>query len=104
MSSTFPCGCSKKWIKITDLETPCVEDNAKFAIEEFNIKHNGSLRYKKVIEGWCKELDESHIRYRLLVQANDCLRRLLEFEAIVFAHYSENGETTRILESFEQRF
>ncbi|CAK9309125.1 unnamed protein product [Citrullus colocynthis] len=99
-----PCSCSKRWIKIPDAETPCVQDMAKFAVEEFNNEHKGSLKYKRVIEGWYKELDENNIRYRLHVHVNDCLRRLLKFMAIVFTQHNENDEITKTLESFEQLF
>uniref|UniRef100_A0A0A0K471 Phloem filament protein n=1 Tax=Cucumis sativus TaxID=3659 RepID=A0A0A0K471_CUCSA len=103
--SSLPSICSKRWIKFPNVLIPCLQAIAEHGIEEFKKKHEVSLIYKNVVEGWYKELDDhgNTIRYRLHIQAYDCIRRLLKFEAVLLQQHAQNNEKSTItLESFEQ--
>lgn len=92
---TRRCGCMARWIKIPNVESPCVQEAAKFAVEEFNLRYQNSLKYKSTSQGWYLELNANKLKYRLHIEVIDCLQRVLKFEATLTEEKSSAGRVRK---------
>lgn len=93
------CGCNEKWIPIQNLDMECLQQVAKFALEEHHKKHWDNWALKGICGGWYLEIDAYSVKYRLHIEVSSRLGFLKRYEVIVFEKRVECGRI-RSLESF----
>ncbi|KAG6588758.1 hypothetical protein SDJN03_17323, partial [Cucurbita argyrosperma subsp. sororia] len=90
--------CPSKWIQIPDVSEVCVQNIAKFAVEDYNLVHKESFKYKSIKCGWFMELKGEDLAYRLHIEVKDCLGRIFELNVVV-SEKKTCAEKIRKLES-----
>ena len=93
--------CHGKWVPIPHLDSPCIQEIAKFAVQEYNNRHRENLVYKHVYEAWYLEVDARSLKYRVHIQVARCCGRIEKYEAIVLERHSDCGRD-KIFESFKR--
>lgn len=90
--------CPSKWIPIPNVSEICVQNVAKFVVEDYNLEHKESFKYKNIKCGWFMELKGEDLAFRLHIEVKDCLGRVFELDVVV-SEKKVCGEKVRKLES-----
>lgn len=91
----------KFWNQITNLEEICVQNVAKFAVDEYKIEHGDSLSYICTYYGIYYEFDIYTIYFSLHLKMADCLGRECNYEALVCEAKPPASKRVWTLKSFK---
>ena len=93
--------CHGKWVEIPNLDSPCMQEISRFAVEEYNHRYRKNLTYQFTYAAWYLEVDARSVKYRLHIQVVRGCGRIKRYEAIVLERNSDCGRE-KILESFKR--
>lgn len=73
------------WNKIPDVNQPCVQNVAKWAVNKHNKDKNDYLVYVSTVEGWYIEAADysGTLVYKLHIKAKECIGRVRDYCAVV---------------------
>ncbi|KAG6607542.1 hypothetical protein SDJN03_00884, partial [Cucurbita argyrosperma subsp. sororia] len=60
--------CHGKWVEIPNLDSPCMQEISRFAVEEYNHRYRKNLTYQFIYAAWYLEVDARSVKYRLHIQ------------------------------------